>query len=175
MSDLISIPEYFARYINPSVDLTKEPKICCPFHQEDTPSFSYSAEKGIWRCFGACKDGGDVIALHRRNFKLKSRREAEESLYKLLGLRTSIQPHKHEAGKADERAVLFKQAYAKALMVAQTVEDWVELDYVMGQYPVDVNKLQAFYNCRRKDNDNNSTFNGEMACTGEGEFDPAST
>ena len=46
-SSLISIPEYFTRFIDRSIDLTKIPKICCPFHEEDTPSFSYSSEKGL--------------------------------------------------------------------------------------------------------------------------------
>ena len=29
-SSLISIPEYFTRFIDRSIDLTKIPKICCP-------------------------------------------------------------------------------------------------------------------------------------------------
>ena len=32
----------------------------CPFHQERTPSFSVSAEKGTYYCFG-CSAGGDTI------------------------------------------------------------------------------------------------------------------
>lgn len=32
----------------------------CPFHQEDTPSFSVNAEKQIYKCFG-CGKGGNVI------------------------------------------------------------------------------------------------------------------
>jgi DNA primase len=32
----------------------------CPFHQEKTPSFSVSAEKGLYYCFG-CGAGGDVV------------------------------------------------------------------------------------------------------------------
>lgn len=146
---LISIPEYFTRFIDKSIDLNHTPKICCPFHEEDTPSFSYSAEKGRWRCFGACKVGGDVIALHQKNYRLRSRREAEESLYKLLGLGVLGAQRHVEKGVADERAVAFKSAYAKATMVAKTVEDWDELDYIMSQYPPEANKLEAFYNCRR--------------------------
>ena len=45
---LPTIPEYYMDFINKNVDLTKEPKQCCPFHKEDTPSFSYSAMKKVW-------------------------------------------------------------------------------------------------------------------------------
>lgn len=34
--------------------------VCCPFHGERTPSFSYtpSIGDGIWKCFGECDRGG---------------------------------------------------------------------------------------------------------------------
>lgn len=35
-------------------------KICCPFHQESTPSL-HVYDDGSWHCFGACQRGGDVI------------------------------------------------------------------------------------------------------------------
>jgi DNA primase catalytic core len=34
----------------------------CPFHDDQTPSLSVSPSKNLWRCFGACDTGGDVIA-----------------------------------------------------------------------------------------------------------------
>ena len=34
----------------------------CPFHQEKTPSFSISADKGFYKCFG-CDKSGDVFTL----------------------------------------------------------------------------------------------------------------
>ncbi|MDG6079587.1 DNA primase [Erythrobacter litoralis] len=46
-----------------SVRLTKagrEFKACCPFHQENTPSFYVNDEKGFYHCFG-CEAHGDAI------------------------------------------------------------------------------------------------------------------
>jgi len=34
---------------------------CCPFHDDKTPSLSITPSKNEWHCFGACKEGGDVI------------------------------------------------------------------------------------------------------------------
>ena len=35
---------------------------CCPFHDDKTPSLVVTPAKNLWRCFGACDAGGDVIA-----------------------------------------------------------------------------------------------------------------
>lgn len=53
----------------------------CPFHGEDTPSFSVSKEKGTYYCFG-CQEGGNLITL------IASQREMEndDAFEKLLDL-----------------------------------------------------------------------------------------
>lgn len=142
-NNVISIPEYYKRFINSSVDLSLEPKQCCPFHKEDTPSFSYSPERGTWRCFGACHVGGDVIELHRKNYNLKSREEARISLLNILGIKEEVtfarQPPEANMAEVERRTV-----YRKAVQCASTIEDYEELDYIMSFYPVDMKKLETF-------------------------------
>lgn len=38
-------------------------KICCPIHEESTPSCIYDDEKSVFNCFG-CGKGGSVVELH---------------------------------------------------------------------------------------------------------------
>lgn len=56
----------------------------CPFHSEKTPSFSVSADKRIFKCFGCGKGGGAI------NFVMEldnlSFREAVEVLAKRVGM-----------------------------------------------------------------------------------------
>jgi len=75
--DVVSI---ISRYVT----LTKSGsgfKAKCPFHKDDTPSMTVSAEKGLWHCFG-CGEGGDVIGfvmkIERLSFIEAVRRLAEE-------------------------------------------------------------------------------------------------
>ena len=40
-------------------------KICCPLHEENTPSFLYNDAMKIWTCFGTCNTSGKVTKFHR--------------------------------------------------------------------------------------------------------------
>lgn len=44
-------------------DLAEEGKICCPIHEENTPSFHYSNARKRGNCFG-CHAGGSVVEIH---------------------------------------------------------------------------------------------------------------
>ena len=56
----------------------------CPFHQEKTPSFSVSADKGLYYCFG-CGEGGDVVRFLERMENL-SFSEVVEQLGERFGI-----------------------------------------------------------------------------------------
>src|SRR5215213_2389510 len=55
---------------------------CCPFHQEKTPSFSVSPNKGFYKCFG-CGKGGNaftfLMEMEGLNFPEAIQRVAEMS------------------------------------------------------------------------------------------------
>ena len=58
-----SLPEVLNRYfgIAPRTDKRKY-MVCCPFHQEKTPSFEIDTVKGLYHCFG-CGKSGDAFTL----------------------------------------------------------------------------------------------------------------
>lgn len=51
------------------IKLNSRNKALCPFHNEKSPSFSISADKQLFHCFG-CGAGGDVVSLVERLFNL---------------------------------------------------------------------------------------------------------
>lgn len=143
---LPSIPMYYKQYVDPKVNLDETPSQPCPFHNEVSgKSFSYSRDLGIWRCFGACHCGGDVIDLHKINYRYKSRKEAETALYKLYGisLQEEISFEKEEV-EVNEADVHRRRVYGTALRLATTPDDWEELDYVVSKVPYDVKELETF-------------------------------
>ncbi len=79
-----NIVEVISAYIR-LLPAGKNYKALCPFHQEKTPSFYVSPEKGLWHCFG-CGAGGDVIDFVQRIEGLTFT-EAIAKLSRQLGIR----------------------------------------------------------------------------------------
>lgn len=151
LEKMIAIPDYWHDYVNPKVDLRANPKQPCPFHHEQHgQSFSYRADKNYFSCFGACHVlGGDVVRLHMLNYRLHDYEEAEQSLARLYGItlekEVSFEP---KTVTVNDKDIAYRVAYAKACALARSPDDWIELDYIMSQYPPDIDKLQMFINSR---------------------------
>jgi DNA primase len=67
----------------------------CPFHQEKTPSFTVSADKGLYYCFG-CGEGGDVVRFLERTENLTFSEVIEQ-----LGERFGVPVQYEEGGGPD--------------------------------------------------------------------------
>ena len=77
---------------------------CCPFHNEKTPSFSVSASKGIYKCFGCGKSGTAVgFVMEHENMsytealKYLARKYHIEVVEKEESAEEIAQRHKHES------------------------------------------------------------------------------
>lgn len=146
---LPTVPQYYMDFIDAKVDLVKSPKQLCPFHKDSsTPSFSFDIRSGRWSCFGACHAHGDVIEMHRRWMHLNSKEEAEADLCAKYRVPKPTMQEKLTKIRAPKivpiEEVKSEVAYLRAIELAVTPEDWVELDVIMGEYPVDFMKLQNF-------------------------------
>lgn len=136
-----SIPEYFQEFINSSINLEETPMICCPFHNETSPSFTYSREKGLWRCWGACNVGGNVFALHQKNFKFRTRQQAKEHLLEIYHVKSSDLLNPATISVNEDR-INNEVLYQRAILLSSNIpKRWLELDYVMSKFPVDYIEL----------------------------------
>ena len=79
----------------------------CPFHDERTPSFSVSAERGLYHCFG-CGASGDAISFVRQTEALDFGEAVE-----FLGDRYGVELRREqEDPRAEERRRRRERLYA---------------------------------------------------------------
>ncbi|MDA7787847.1 DNA primase [Sphingomonadaceae bacterium] len=91
----------------------REWKACCPFHSENTPSFTVSDEKGFYHCFG-CGAHGDVIRWMTDQRGL-SFMDAVKELAEQAGMEVPA-PDPKAAQRAEQRAGLAD--------VTQAAQEW---------------------------------------------------
>jgi DNA primase len=79
----------------------------CPFHQEKTPSFTVSRDKGVFHCFG-CRAGGDVVKFVELTQKLSF----PEAVRHLAG-KAGIQVPERDGGPEAQAAAAEREALLK--------------------------------------------------------------
>jgi DNA primase len=89
----------------------------CPFHEEKSASFSVSAERQFYHCFG-CKVGGDVFKFVQETEKVGFLEAVE-----LLSRRASIPIPERRAGERGKRAPLLEALDAAATVYEQWLGD----------------------------------------------------
>lgn len=68
-------------------------RCCCPFHDEDTPSFIYNVKEYNCRCFGACSRNYDIIDAYMKG-RNATFIEAVQKLFELADVTYSFGEHK---------------------------------------------------------------------------------
>jgi len=106
----------------------------CPFHQEKTPSFTVSADKGLYYCFG-CGEGGDIVRFleHMENLTFA---EAIEQLGERFGVPVEYEEGAGpDAGRKDretrlllalEKAATFYQRFLWETEGGRGARDYLE-------------------------------------------------
>lgn len=95
--DNVDLMELIKEYVPVIKKAGRTYKACCPFHQEKTPSFSISPDKGLFYCFG-CQTGGDVFA-----FLMKMENLSFNEAARKLAQRAGIDWQPEEAMTEDEK------------------------------------------------------------------------
>ena len=77
------IRKYFeARLQGQRFSASREVQVHCPFHNDRTPSLSINTEKGVWKCFAGCGEGG-LIAFETK-FSSCDEQQARDNIAEIL-------------------------------------------------------------------------------------------
>lgn len=104
----------------------REYKACCPFHDEKTPSFTVSPQKGFYHCFG-CGAHGTAIGFLMEHDHM-SFVEAVESIAGMIGVEVPREENQRPARRHDELFELMQKA--EKYFQARLKENEAAVEYV---------------------------------------------
>ena len=103
---------------------------CCPFHNEKTPSFSVSEEKGFYHCFG-CGEHGDIISFTMKSENVDFKTAISE-LANMAGIKMpELKQKTPEQKQAEENYVKITESAAQIYQdLLYTDAGKVALEYI---------------------------------------------
>lgn len=128
----------------------------CPFHNEKTPSFHVSPERGTYKCFG-CGEGGDIFSFVEKmegiDFSTALRQLAEKAGVTLEQRFTPNKEHKEHDERLREvceeatkffEATLVERADVREYLHSRGVHDETITQWRLGFAPADWSELSAY-------------------------------
>lgn len=110
----------------------KNLKCCCPFHEEETPSFIWNPKALSFRCFGACGRSYDIIDVFM--YKGLTYLQACKKLFDLaelpysfgeLGVKTRAEYHYPKHEDRSDKSTVYK--YLKWRGISQETADYLDI------------------------------------------------
>ena len=96
-------------------------KALCPFHQENTPSFTVTPHRGIFYCFG-CKKGGNAIT-----FLMEHENMSYPEAVRWLGRKYGIEVEEREETIEEKQARLKRESL---MIVNEKVHDFYRMEFL---------------------------------------------
>lgn len=115
---------------------------CCPFHDESTPSFAIGPDPGLWYCFGACREGGDLLAFVMRQHSLTFM-DALELLASRAGISLPERKGRGDREGGDEGLRVLKEAEAHFVAELRSSRGAAARQYLQGR-ELDQTTLEVF-------------------------------
>ena len=85
------------------------------------------------------------------NRRIKSRREAEDDLYRIYKLERPKEDFSSPTiAEASLTQVELNSQMGKAQLLCKGPDDWIALDRIMSEYPVDLDRIREFISLRSK-------------------------
>lgn len=137
----VGIEDVIAKYYTNNYKIQNGRGSClCPFHEEDTPSFSFDTQKNLFHCFG-CGESGDQISFVEKYLNL-SFVEAVKQINSDFSLGLSVSDYSNS-----DRDYQTKRAKPSVKVTSQKNEISEEFDENSKQKIRDINRETArFYN-----------------------------